>query len=240
VEGMSQKDRSYAGNVVEIAVIRSEGAQNDWLSRAQSAYAAAEASAVDAYMHYHAAATAILEGQSARKLAGEKALSQEEIGSRLGIGQPAVSKLLTWERKFGAQMEANIRVPVPSPYYLPPPPTPQQQEDKKKRKAATRATAAEIQQQYQVVLRENEANLSKLAAENEAKDARIAELEAEKGATPDFFVPPPQAETEGDDEEFNIEDTIKALLAKLPTTEDQLDVLARVEAWINFERGGHS
>jgi hypothetical protein len=243
VDRISQDDQSYTGKILDIDAVKSEGVQDDWVSRAQSAYAAAEASAVDAYMHYHRAATAILEGQSARKLAGEKPLSQEEIGCRLGISQPAVSKLLAWERKFGAQMEADIRVPVPSPYYVPPPPTPEQQEDKKKRKAVTRATAAETQKQYQVVLRENEDHLRKLAAENEAKDARIAALETEKGATgatPNFFFAPPQVDAGGDVEDVGIEEAIKALLAKLPTADEKLDVLGRVEAWIIAERGAHS
>lgn len=208
------------------------GAKNGWEERAKEAYDAAVTSAVDAVMHYHRAATEILEAQSALKLAGQKQLSQEEIGRRMGIGQPAISKLLAWEKKYGAQLAANEGVPVPSPYYSPPPATPEQVAEKKNKKFGAADVAAEAQWQTQQVQRDYEDRLRKLTAELASKDDLLAEFNSE----PDAFPLAPAAGSAVSDVEAAIVD----LLANLTTVDEKLEVVRRVEARLMEEQGSFS
>jgi hypothetical protein len=208
------------------------GVQDDWVTRAKSAYDAAEVCAVEAVTHYHRAALEILGAQEAQKRAGRKQLSQEEIGRLMGISQPAVSKLLSWERKYGAQVGGNGSVPVPSPYYLPPPATPEQLVESKKKKLGTAGVAAEAQRQYQEVQRDYEDRLRKLTAELASKDDLLAELDSGADAFP--LVP---AAGKG---VLDVEAAIVTLLSNLTTVDEKLEVVRRVEARLMAEQGSFS
>ena len=229
MEGMEQlvEGQRYDVKVADAQQQIVASGQSDWIARAKSAYAAAVNTAADVIAHYHAAAQEILGAQKARELIGQKQLSQQEIGQLMGIGQPAVSKLLAWERKYGAQLEASDSVPVPSPYYLPPAATPEQIAEKSKKKTGMADVAAEAQRQYQEVQRDYEDRLRALTAELEAKDDRLAEL----GTQDDDISPVQVTSTSAHD----LEEQIVALLSNLPPDE-KLDVLARVEARVLAER----
>jgi DNA-binding CsgD family transcriptional regulator len=232
LDGITQDDRNGAIEMVDPNESGSDIFRNGWEERAKEAYDAAVASAVDAVMHYHRAATEILEAQRVLKLTGQKQLSQEEIGRRLGIGQPAVSKLLAWERKYGAQLAANEGVPVPSPYYSAPPATPEQVVERKNKKSGTAGVAAEAQRQYQEVQRDYEERLQKLTAELASKDDLLAELDS----GPDAFPLVPAAGKDVPD----VEAAIVTLLSNLTTVDEKLEVVRRVEARLRAELGSLS
>jgi transcriptional regulator with XRE-family HTH domain len=199
--------------------------QGDWVARARSEYEAAKESAADAIIHYHRAAVEVRAAMEAHKL------TQEEIGSQLGISQGSVSKLLAWEKKYRLQLEARAtdELPVPSPYM---PLTPEHKQERNNRKEERRNRAATTQRQYQQIQRSYEDQIRALTTELEHKDARLAELEMGS----DFVEPAAGTDDDPPDIAVDVEGTIMNLLSKLPTADERLEMLARVEARLLAEQ----